>query len=261
MIAMTDTIELFGIKIDRLTMRQTVERLIAWTRTESASCHYVVTPNVDHVLMYQERADFRAAYEHASLVVADGAPVVWASRLLGRRLPERVAGSDLTLRLFDAASAEQPLRVYLLGAAPGIGDRAAANIHARWKHVHVTGTFSPPFGFERDEVWNREILDRIAHAAPHVLVLGLGAPKQELWIARHHRHVQAHVALCVGATIDFLAEHKHRAPLWMQRSGLEWAHRVATEPRRLFGRYFRGACQFPALVVRQWQHQYGRTAR
>jgi N-acetylglucosaminyldiphosphoundecaprenol N-acetyl-beta-D-mannosaminyltransferase len=257
----TDKIELFGITIDRLTMRQSVDRLMDWTREERPSCRYVVTPNVDHVLMYQDRADFREAYGQASLVLADGAPVVWASRILGRRLPERVAGSDLTLRLFDAASAERPLRVYLLGAAAGIGDRAAANIHARWKHVQITGTFSPPLGFERDEVWNREILDRIADAAPHVLVLGLGAPKQELWVARFHHHIAAHVALCVGATIDFLAEHKQRAPVWMQRSGLEWVHRVASEPRRLFGRYFRGACQFPALVARQWHNQYGRPAR
>lgn len=254
---MTDKIELFGIQVDRLTMAQAVARLLDWTRAERTECRYVVTPNVDHVLMYQDRHDFRVAYGLASLVLADGWPVVWASRMLGRRLPERVAGSDLTLRLFDAASAEQPLRVYLLGAAPGVGEQAAVNIQSRWPAVQVVGTFSPPLGFEKDEKWNREILDRIAHAAPQVLVLGLGAPKQELWIARYHRSVSAHVALCVGATIDFLAEHKHRAPLWMQHAGLEWLHRVASEPRRLLKRYLRGAWQFPGLVVKQWQRQYG----
>lgn len=261
---MTDTtgkIELFGMQVDRLTMPEAVSRLLDWARQPHGVCRYVVTPNVDHALMFQRRADFRTAYEQASLVLADGAPVVWASRLLGRRLPERVAGSDLTLKLFDAASAAEPLTVFLLGAAPGVADRAAANIERRWPGVRVVGSFSPPLGFERDETCCREILQRIAEAKPHVLVIGLGAPKQELWIAQYHDRVAARVALCVGATIDFLAGHKRRAPVWMRRAGLEWLHRAATEPRRLLLRYLRGACQFPPLVLRQWLQMFGSPTR
>jgi len=248
----TDKIPLFGMQVDRVDMAQAVDQLLAWTAEPPTTCRYVVTPNVDHAIMFQEKPAFREAYASAALVLADGAPVVWASRLLGHALPERVAGSDLTLALFDAAKAEQPLKVYLLGAAEGIGARAAENIHRRWPNVRVVGTFSPPLGFERDDALNRDILARIAEAEPHVLVLGLGAPKQELWIAKHFKNVSAPIALCVGATIDFLAGHKRRAPVWMQRSGLEWLHRVSTEPKRLLARYARGAVKFPPLVLRQW---------
>ena len=119
--------------------------------------------------------------------------------------------------------------------------------------MEVTGTYCPPLGFEHDAAENAKILELIAAGHPDVLVVGLGAPKQELWVHRHRQQIQATVALCVGATIDFLAEHKRRAPLWMQKSGLEWLHRVATEPRRLLTRYARDAWRFPGIVWRQRQ--------
>jgi N-acetylglucosaminyldiphosphoundecaprenol N-acetyl-beta-D-mannosaminyltransferase len=177
---------------------------------------------------------------------------VWASRLLGQPLPERVTGADLVPSLFDASDASRPLTVFLLGAMPGVADRAAKNIEAHWPHVKVTGTYSPPFGFERDARENERILEMIAEASPDVLVLGVGAPKQELWIHEHRDRVAARVALCVGATIDFLADEKPRAPQWMQQTGLEWCYRLASEPRRLVGRYARDAWLFPQLVWREW---------
>jgi N-acetylglucosaminyldiphosphoundecaprenol N-acetyl-beta-D-mannosaminyltransferase len=201
----------------------------------------------------QEHAALRAAYADASLVLADGLPVVLASRLLRRPLPARVAGSDLVPALFDSARSETPLRTFLLGAAPGVADRAATKIHRRWPAVEVVATYSPPLGFEHDEEENHRILDRIAAARADVVVVGLGAPKQELWVHRHRHEIAASVALCVGATIDFLAGEKARAPRWMQRSGLEWLHRCASDPRRLAKRYARDAVLFPSLVWREWR--------
>ena len=250
-------IELFGVEIDRLTMAEAVERLISLIDSSEEKCHFVVTPNVDHSVMLQKRGDLQAAYGEATLVLADGWPVVWASRWLGRPLPERVTGSDLTPALFDAASESRPLRVFLLGAAEGVGDRAAANIRCRWKHVEVVGVYSPPLGFEHDEQQNSEILSRIEAAGADCLIVGLGAPKQELWVHRHADRIKARVALCVGATIDFLAGEKRRAPRWMQSRGLEWLHRMATEPHRLFRRYAFDAWVFPQLVWREWR---GRSA-
>jgi len=142
--------------------------------------------------------------------------------------------------------------VYLLGAAPGVAERAAENVHRRWPAVRVVGTYSPPIGFERDAVENEGILERIADARPDVLVVGLGAPKQELWVHQHREKLAAKVALCVGATIDFLAGEKARAPRWMQRVGLEWFYRVASEPKRLAARYARDAWIFPRLLAREW---------
>jgi len=252
---MTNTcIRLFGIDIDALRMPEAVERVMGWVHGPDAGPHrYVVTPNADHTVMLQNSAAFREAYAHASLVLADGMPVVLASRLLRRPLPERVTGADLVPALFSAANAQRRLTAYLLGAAPGVADRAAANIHARWPHVHVVGTDSPPFGFENDPAETARILARIDAARPNLLIVGLGAPKQELWVAEHRDQIAANVSLCVGATIDFLAGEVRRAPRWMQRCGLEWFYRLLRQPRRLFKRYAKDARVFPRLVWREWR--------
>lgn len=247
-------IPMFGVQIDALRMPEAVEAVTAWTREEGEpACRYVVTPNVDHTLLLQEHQGLRDAYVDAGLVLADGMPVVLASRLLRKPLPERVTGADLVPALFNAADPERPLTVYLLGAAPGVAQRARDNIHTRWPGVRVTGLYSPPLGFERDDAENEAILKRIEAANPDVLVVGLGAPKQELWVHRHRRRIRAKAALCVGASIDFLADEKPRAPVWMQKSGLEWLHRLSSEPRRLFRRYARDAFVFPKLVWREWR--------
>ncbi len=251
------TVRLFGMNVDALTMAETVAMLRSWIAAPRGSlCRFVVTPNVDHAVMFQSNEQLRAAYADAALVLADGAPVVAASRLLRRPVPERVPGSDLAPALFkhvSAAERQSPLKVFLLGAAPGVADRAAANIEFRWPGVEVVGTLSPPLGFERDAAENERILAAIAAAAPDVLLVGLGAPKQELWVHVHADRLHAKVALCIGATIDFLAGEKRRAPRWMRRAGLEWLHRLSTEPRRLAKRYLRDAWIFPQLVWRDWR--------
>ncbi|MEX2175698.1 MAG: WecB/TagA/CpsF family glycosyltransferase [Pirellulaceae bacterium] len=245
-------IALLGVEIDPLSMDQAVRQILAWVAGGERRCRYVVTPNVDHVVMLQHHAGLQAAYQRAGMILADGAPVIWASRLLRKPLPGRVAGSDLVPALFAAADQDQPLSVYLLGAGAGVAERAATNIERRWPGVKIVGTYSPPLGFEKDAAENAAILRRIAVARPDVLIVGLGAPKQELWVAEHAPRIEARAALCVGATIDFLAGEKARAPGWMQDAGLEWLHRVLSEPRRLAARYARDAWVFPQLVVREW---------
>ena len=256
---MAARVELFGVQIDPLRMDEAVGQVLSWARgndTRSpptkSQCRFVVTPNVDHVVMLQHHQGLRAAYQDAGLVLVDGAPVLWSARLLTRGVPERVAGSDLVPALFDAVPDDSPLGVYLLGAGPGIAERAAANIEHTWPGVKVVGTYSPPLGFERDAAENEAILARIAAARPDVLVVGLGAPQQELWVHQHRHRLAAKVALCVGATIDFLAGEKSRAPRWMQRAGLEWFHRALSEPKRLAVRYARDAWIFPRLLAREW---------
>ncbi len=246
--------KLFGVDIDAIRMPQAVSRLMDWIHTdETPSHHYVVTPNVDHTVMLQEDQSFRAAYDEADLILADGMPVVLASRLLRKPLPERVTGADLVPALFEAATEERPVTAYLLGAMPGVAETAAEKIEQKWASVRIVGTYSPPFGFENDDEENAAILERIREAKPDVLVVGLGAPKQELWVHKHREQITAKISLCVGATIDFLAGNTPRAPRWMQRVGMEWMFRVLSEPRRLFKRYARDAWLFPRIVWREWR--------
>jgi N-acetylglucosaminyldiphosphoundecaprenol N-acetyl-beta-D-mannosaminyltransferase len=160
--------------------------------------------------------------------------------------------------LFDRGQVERPIRAFLLGALPEVSERAARMAEERWPGVKVVGRDSPPLGFERSVAENERILANVATARPDVLIVGLGAPKQELWVHRHRGAIRAKVALCVGATIDFLAGEKRRAPIWMRRSGLEWVHRVATEPKRLSGRYFRDGLALPGLVFRELRHSMSR---
>lgn len=244
-------VSLFGLTIDALDLNQAAEKLHTWICESGKKCRYVVTPNVDHLVLLQRNHAFQDAYRDAAMVVADGLPLVQASRWLGKPLPERVAGSDLVPAVFSQATQERPLRTFLLGAAPGVAERAARNIQLRWPHVQVVDTFSPPLGFEQDEEENGQILTRIEAVKPDLLVIGLGAPKQELWIHRHADQVSASVAVCAGATIDFLAGEKQRAPRWVQRIGLEWCHRMLCDPRRLVKRYAVDAWVFPQLLWRE----------
>jgi exopolysaccharide biosynthesis WecB/TagA/CpsF family protein len=251
----TSRVSLFGMNIDRVDLRQATERVLAWcSEPATSTCRYVVTPNVDHAVLLTHHTGLRKAYASAAMVLADGAPIVAASKILGRALPERVAGSDLVPSLLRAADGRQrPLRVFLLGAGPGVAQRAAINIQRQYPGVQVVGTHCPPLGFEHDSAANQAAIDAVGAAKPDMVIIGLGAPKQELWIEQVQHVLAARVAVCAGATIDFLAGEKRRSPLWMQRLGLEWLHRLSTEPRRLARRYFRDAVVFPRLVWQEWR--------
>ena len=143
---------LFGVEIDHLDMKGASSRICDWIESDNWSCRFVVTPNVDHVVMLQSNKGLQAAYEDASMILADGFPLIVASKLLGRPLPERVAGSELVPALFEQLeSREKKTTVYLLGAMPGVAVKAARTIDKLWPHIQVVGTYSPPFGFEKDE--------------------------------------------------------------------------------------------------------------
>ena len=193
----------------------------------------------------------REAYEGANMVLADGHPIVWTSMITGERLPERVAGSELVPQLFDSFNERGNLKVFLLGAAEGVAATAAENMKKQWPNVETVGVYSPPLGFEKNPEESEIILEKLAQANADVVVVGLGAPKQEIWVSKYSDRIPAAAALCVGATIDFLAGEKKRAPVWMQRSGIEWLHRMCSEPKRLVKRYARDAWIFPQLVLKQ----------
>ncbi len=248
-------ISAFNCEFDPLTKSEAVRTILTWMR-ESAVCRYVVTPNVHHLVLLQKPSSLRRSYRNASLILVDGRPVTWALKLLHEPVPEVVPGSDLVPALFDAATHDQPLSVFLLGAAPGVAERAKGVIHARWPYVRIVGAYGPPHSFENDEVETKHILDIVRQASPDLLVIGLGCPKQELWICRFAAQVDAKVAICAGATIDFIAGHRQRAPLWVQQIGFEWLFRAIQEPRRMGKRYLRDVLTFPAMIVRElWKRR------
>jgi N-acetylglucosaminyldiphosphoundecaprenol N-acetyl-beta-D-mannosaminyltransferase len=243
-------VSLFGISIDNLTMAEAVESVRRLLEDRNRQ-HYVATPNVDHIVRLHKDAVFRQAYAGASLVLADGMPLVWASRSLGRPLKMRVTGADLLPGVCEMAA---PIgkSVFLLGGLNGVAERAAHNLRARYPGLQVAGVYSPPLGFERDAREQQRIVERINRARPDLLAIGLGSPKQELWIAAHRRQLQFGVALCIGAAIDFAAGVLQRAPQWMQRHGLEWLWRLSRDPRRLWKRYLVDDLAFAKIVAREW---------
>ncbi|MDX1914163.1 MAG: WecB/TagA/CpsF family glycosyltransferase [Methylophilus sp.] len=248
-------IRLFNIEIHPFTMQETVEQISEWVMAEARLNRYVVTPNVDHIVNLDSNVKFKEAYQGASLVVADGKPVVAASKFLGKALPEVVPGSDLVPAIFDHFQhvLNTPLTIYLLGAMPGVAEKAAKSIHATWPNVKVVGLHSPDFGFEKSERASLAICDLVSQSQADIVVFGVGAPKQELWSKQYAHQLNTKVILCVGATIDFLAGEKIRAPIWVRKIGMEWLHRLFTEPKRLAKRYFVDALIFPVLVYREWK--------
>lgn len=225
------------LAFDPVTRAGAVRRIVAMARARDRA-RQVCTGNLDHLYLAAHDRDFRAAYEGADLVLADGAAVVWLSRLgRGAVLPERVAGSDLFWDL-TRASALEGLRLFFLGGAPGSAVRAAIAAERRHPGACIVGTYCPPRAtFDLDEEqWRMKGIVRAA--SPDVLLVALGAPKQEVWIARNKEELGVPVAMGVGGSFEMAAGITHRAPEPVQRLGLEWLYRFAQEPRRLFRRYF-----------------------
>ncbi len=209
----------------------------------------VVTPNVDHVVIAERREDFRAAYAAADLSLADGKPIVWASRLLGSPLPEKVSGSDLVLPLLDRAAA-RGWRVFLLGAGPGVANAAADLLRRRG--VDVAGTATPWVRAEPGEPdpEGDTAVEVIRAARPDLVLVAFGAPKQEIWMHRRRGALSPAVLVGIGASLDFLAGRVRRAPRWVSHSGLEWLWRLGREPRRLWRRYLVDDPRFLAVLLR-----------
>ncbi len=243
-------INIGGVEVDECNFDQVIEATTHHVLT-STTPKYIVTPNAHHILLLQKDAHFREIYENAFLVVPDGVPLVWASKFLGGSiLPERVNGTDLFERLCEVAS-EKKLRVFLLGGRPGAADSAAQTLLQKHSGLDIVGTYCPPYGFEVDKAEITLINARIRAAAPHILFVGLGAPKQEYWMYANYQELGVPISLGIGVSFELVSGMVPRAPLWMQKLGLEWFFRLIAEPNRLWKRYIIGNPSFLWLVLRQ----------
>lgn len=229
-----------GIGFDDVSMTQAVESILAMVRKGTHPA-MVCTGNLDHLVLLDKDAAFRDIYAAADLVLADGWPVLLLSRQAadangGRVLQERVTGSDLFWEL-GRASEVTGVRLFFLGGMPGAADAAAGKLAERFPGVNVCGTYCPPRETFHTDEEQAHIESLIRAAAPDVLLVGLGAPKQEKWIAAHKHRLGVPVSIGVGGSFEMAAGVVKRAPQWVQRFGLEWAFRLLQDPSRLASRY------------------------
>jgi N-acetylglucosaminyldiphosphoundecaprenol N-acetyl-beta-D-mannosaminyltransferase len=225
---------MMGLPIDRVSESETVQRAMVGVRHGEGG--WICPTNLEVLRQVVVSPELRALVEDADLVVADGMPLLWASRVQGAALPERVAGSSLIRTLSDAA-ARNGASVFLLGGAPGVAERAAERLGADIAGLAVSGTHCPPVGFEREPALMAGIESALRAARPDIVYVALGFPKQELLIRRLRAEFPSVWFVSVGASFSFVAGELARAQWWMQRVGLEWVHRLAQEPRRLARRY------------------------
>lgn len=233
-VALPERVPLGRIHAHPLRFAEALDAIVTLARGGEGGT--VVTPNVDHVVLAEENDGLVDAYQGAALSLVDGKPLVWLGRLLGRPFPDKISGSDLVEPL-AARAAQEGLSIFLLGAGEGVGARAAAALVARHPSLRIAGVLSPPLGFDGDPERNRDVIEAVRRAAPALVLVALGAPRQELWMHAHRVELAPAVLLGIGATLDFLAGDKRRAPRIFSEVGLEWAYRLAQEPRRLAGRY------------------------
>jgi N-acetylglucosaminyldiphosphoundecaprenol N-acetyl-beta-D-mannosaminyltransferase len=242
-----DGVRILGIPLARVSMASAtaaVARLI----DGGGGPHLVGVCNTYTAVVAQRDRSLRAFYEKAALNLPDGMPLVWVSRLFGTPIPERVCGPDF-MAAFSRVAAARGYRFFLLGARPRVLEVLKRNLEAAAPGLAVVGTYAPPFGsFSNEE--NRRMVEAVNAARADVLWVGLSAPKQESWLLAMAPRLRVRVGIGVGAAFDLLAGHPVRAPLWMRQAGLEWAHRLAQEPRRLWCRYLIGHAGFAAGVIR-----------
>ncbi len=235
--------------VDMVTYEEALDRLVDLAEAPSGR-GYVVTPNAQHLVLLESDLYLRKIFSEAAMVVPDGISLVYASKLLGEPLKERVTGVDLFQGLCGRA-AESGLRVFLLGGRRGAAEQAAAKLKLVYPGLIVAGTCCPPFGFHRDEMGLGDVARAVLDARPHILFVALGAPKQEYWIYEHGRNLGVPLSIGIGGSFEMVGGMTRRAPLWVQQAGLEWLFRVALEPRRLWKRYLIGNAQFLSIVLRQ----------
>ncbi len=221
--------------IDNLTMEAAIAKIEDMIKGKKQS--YVVAINVDVVMKIENDAYLKKIVDSADLILTDGKPLIWISKLNKMPIKEKISGSDLIPKLLEKAE-QKKYSVFIIGGKDGVAEKAKKNIEEKHPNIRFAGIYSPKLGFEEDIEEIKKINKLINQAHPDILIVCLGCPKQEKWIYENINQYNAKVSICAGATVDFLAGTIKRAPKWMSNCGLEWFYRFLQEPSRLFKRYF-----------------------
>lgn len=248
-------IKFLNTYIDNLTMQEALdaaERLI-----NKAGCSYVVTPNLDHIVTLENDPEFVKAYSNADLILTDGKPLIWISKLLKNPIKEKISGSDF-FPLMCEMCAKKGYTIFIFGAGEGIAEKAAKNLCAKFKGQKIVGTYSPPIGFEKNTEELKKIKNLIKTAKPDVLAVSLGSPKGEKFLYRYLNEYEVSLGISIGATIDFEAGNLKRAPKWMANHGLEWFFRLIQDPKRLANRYWNDAIKIIPIVRKYRKESRGK---
>ncbi|MGB3532288.1 MAG: WecB/TagA/CpsF family glycosyltransferase [Microcoleaceae cyanobacterium] len=244
-----DSVKILNVSIDNLATHTLLEKL--------RQGGVVFTPNVDHLVKLQNDPDFFDVYSQADYIVCDSKILMYVSDFLGSPIQEKISGSDLFPAFYEYYRNDPEMTIFLLGAAEGVAELAQEKINQKVGREMVIGTYSPPFGFEKDEAECDKIIDMVNASKATVLAVGVGAPKQEKWICKYRNRLDSvKVFLAIGATIDFEAGYRQRSPEWMSAVGLEWLYRIVEEPKRLWKRYLIDSLPFFRLVLQQKLNLY-----
>lgn len=221
--------------IDNCTKEEAIEYIEKCIKERRI--RHVITPNVDQIVRMEKDAYFRKICNNAELLLTDGTPLLWIAKWYGTPIKEKICGSDLVPELCQIA-ANKGYKVFLLGAAEGVAAKAASNLQRKYPGLDIAGTYSPPFGFEKDQDELDRIDQMLFDSKADMLFVGMGVPKQDIFIFEHMNIYKIPMSFSIGATIDFEAGIQKRAPKWINRIGMEWLYRFFQNPKKMFKRYF-----------------------
>ena len=239
------SVEILGVRINTYSKSEVFSSVEEFIRDRKP--HLVWTCNVDHLMKLTRDGEFRDIYEASDLVLADGMPLVWVSKLFGRPIPERITGIDF-LEEFAAVAEKRGYRYFFLGGSTIVLQKAKAALQKKYPKLRIS-THAPSYAARWSKPENEMIISAIREARPDLLFVGVGAPKQEKWIYQNWKKLNVPVAMGVGGALEMVAGTKKRAPRWMQNVGLEWLFRFLQDPRRLLKRYFLFDIWFPFFVL------------
>ena len=236
---------ILGLTIDPLTQTQVIQTITQYI--DSRQPHHIVTANAEIIYQASRDPQMKTLIQTADLITPDGAGVLWAAKYLGTPLPQRVTGIDLIHAICQTAQTTH-WRIYLLGAAPGIAQKAAQNLTTLYPGCQIIGAQHGYYTPQQEP----QILAQIQQAHPDIILVALGAPRQEQWIHTHQPTLQIPLAIGIGGSLDVISGNLKRAPKWMQKLSLEWLYRILIQPTRL-----KRATALPkfVLAVRRQRHQ------